>query len=317
MSDPATHAVFLSYARDDAAAARRIAEALRSAGLEVWFDENELRGGDVWDAKIRKQIDTCALFLPVISAHTQERSKGYFRLEWKLAVDQTHLLAEGVPFIAPVVIDDTKESAAIVPPEFMRVQWTRLPGALPTPEFVGQVKRLLEGKVAPVSDRRLGSTPTNDPGQRPVLPRKSIPGWTWGALAAVVVAVAFGLFRKSEPPPTAAAAANPQSASPAPSSPLPAPAAKPSLADKSIAVIPFTNMSEEKDSAFFTDGIHEDILTNLALIRELRVVSRTSVMQYRATTKPMKQIAYEREVGEDVLVDAVGEERAVLLLAHV
>ncbi len=83
-----------------------------------WFDENELRGGDTWDAKIRKQIDACTLFVPVISTHTQERTKGYFRLEWKLAVDQTHLLAEGVPFIAPVVIDDTRESAAVVPPEF-------------------------------------------------------------------------------------------------------------------------------------------------------------------------------------------------------
>lgn len=54
MPDPLPKAVFLSYARDDAAAARRIAEALRSSGLEVWFDENELRGGDTWDAKIRK-----------------------------------------------------------------------------------------------------------------------------------------------------------------------------------------------------------------------------------------------------------------------
>ncbi|MDP2136497.1 MAG: toll/interleukin-1 receptor domain-containing protein, partial [Candidatus Didemnitutus sp.] len=133
MSD-ATKAVFLSYAHDDAAAARRIADALRSAGIEVWFDENELRGGDSWDAKIRQQIDACALFLPIISASTQERSKGYFRLEWKLAVDQTHLLAAGVPFVAPVVVDGTAENAAIVPTEFMRVQWTRLPGGLPTPQ---------------------------------------------------------------------------------------------------------------------------------------------------------------------------------------
>ena len=64
MSDT-TKAVFLSYARDDAAAARRIAEALRASGLEVWFDENELRGGDSWDQKIRRQIKECALFVPV------------------------------------------------------------------------------------------------------------------------------------------------------------------------------------------------------------------------------------------------------------
>src|SRR5579862_5783327 len=128
-----SQAVFVSYARDDAAAARRVAEALRSRGIEVWFDENELRGGDAWDAKIRKQIDECDLFIAVISRNTEERAKGYFRLEWKLAVDQMHLLAAGVPFVLPVAIDDLREDAARVPPEFLRVQWTRLPGGLPTP----------------------------------------------------------------------------------------------------------------------------------------------------------------------------------------
>jgi hypothetical protein len=141
-------AVFLSYAREDAAAAGRIADALRSHGVEVWFDQSELRGGDAWDAKIRKQINECMLFLPVISRTTQDRGKGYFRLEWKLAVEQTHLMAEGMAFLAPLVIDDTAESSAIVPPEFLRVQWTRLPGALPTPAFVEQVKRLLERNSA-------------------------------------------------------------------------------------------------------------------------------------------------------------------------
>jgi len=66
------------------------------------------------------------------------------------------------------------------------------------------------------------------------------------------------------------------------------------MTHKSIAVLPFANMSDEKTaSAFFSDGVHEDILTNLALIAELRVVSRTSVMQYRAATKPIKQIGTE------------------------
>lgn len=52
MSD-ASKAVFLSYAHEDAAVVRRIAEVLRAAGIEVWFDESELRGGDAWDANIR------------------------------------------------------------------------------------------------------------------------------------------------------------------------------------------------------------------------------------------------------------------------
>jgi hypothetical protein len=83
VSEP-SQAVFLSYASQDAAAALRICEALRAAGIEVFLDQSELRGGDAWDQKIRQQIQACALFMPVVSQHTQERLEGYFRLEWKL-----------------------------------------------------------------------------------------------------------------------------------------------------------------------------------------------------------------------------------------
>ena len=86
-------AIFLSYASQDAEAARRICEALRAAGVEVWFDRSELRGGDAWDQKIRQQIKDCALFVPLISAHTEARPEGYFRLEWHLADQRTHLMA--------------------------------------------------------------------------------------------------------------------------------------------------------------------------------------------------------------------------------
>ena len=56
-------AVFLSYASQDSEAARRICDALRPAGIEVWFDQSELRGGDTWDQMIRRQIRECALFV--------------------------------------------------------------------------------------------------------------------------------------------------------------------------------------------------------------------------------------------------------------
>ena len=94
-----TPAVFLSYASQDAEAARRICEALRANGIEVWFDQSELRGGDAWDASIRKQIKECVLFVPIISANTESRSEGYFRLEWKLAVDRSHLRSDDQPFL--------------------------------------------------------------------------------------------------------------------------------------------------------------------------------------------------------------------------
>jgi pimeloyl-ACP methyl ester carboxylesterase len=64
-------AVFLSYASQDAEAARRICEALRGAGIEDWRDQSELRGGEAWDAAIRRQIQACALLMPIISANTR------------------------------------------------------------------------------------------------------------------------------------------------------------------------------------------------------------------------------------------------------
>ena len=55
-----SHAVFISYASQDAEAAQKICEALRAAGIEVFLDQSELRGGDAWDQKIRHEIHDCA-----------------------------------------------------------------------------------------------------------------------------------------------------------------------------------------------------------------------------------------------------------------
>ena len=285
---PAAGAVFLSYAREDADIARRIAEALRAFGVEVWFDQNELRGGDAWDTKIRTQIKTCALFVPLISQGTEARSEGYFRREWKLAIDRTHDMAGGKAFIVPVVIDATRETDASVPEEFMRYQWTRLTDGVPTPEFVMQVKRLLEApKKSPANAAAKFSPPTPASAHAPTpAASPSRQPMVFGAIAIVAVAAAiyFALRPAAKEPVVSATPAKPAAA--------PTPAA-PAINEKSLAVLPFTNMSEEKDSGFFSDGIHEDILTNLALIRELHVVSRTSVMQYRGTTKTIRQIAQE------------------------
>jgi TolB-like protein/Tfp pilus assembly protein PilF len=300
MSDSSTHtggrAVFLSYAREDTNAARRIAEALRGFGIEVWFDQNELRGGDQWDARIRSQIKSCTLFIPIISATTQARDEAYFRLEWKLADDRSQLMAPGKPFIVPVVIDATSETGAIVPDSFARAQWTQLSDGNPSTGFIEQVKHLLEVPKKPALKPDQPRPPTLPPHFREaaqaraataVVPKKSLsPAVAFGALAVVAISAAAVFMATRKP------ALSPAVAAVVPAAPVPAP--KPvRLADKSVAVLPFTNMSEEKDNAFFADGVHEDVLTNLALIRELRVVSRTSVQSYRGTNKPMKQIAEE------------------------
>ena len=175
-------AAFLSYASEDAVAAARICEALRSAGIEVWFDLSVLRGGDAWDYRIRQLIHDCALFMPVISAQTQERLEGYFRLEWKLAVDRSHLMAVQKPFLVPVVIDGTRDQDAHVPDPFRATQWTRIPGGETPPAFCEQIKALLSGGQIPVHT-------SGSPGQVHHAPPHD-KRFRWVAVAAVGALVA-------------------------------------------------------------------------------------------------------------------------------
>ena len=155
-----TQAIFLSYASQDADAARRICDALRAAGLEVWFDQNELRGGDAWDASIRKQIKECTLFVPIVSENTQQRPEGYFRLEWKLAVDRSHLMVDTHAFFFPVVLGSVSQPAALVPDKFRERQWSRLNDDSAVKAFAAQIAKLASGSASPSK---------NTPGTAPIL----------------------------------------------------------------------------------------------------------------------------------------------------
>jgi TolB-like protein len=269
-------AVFLSYAREDSEAARRIADALRAFGLEVWLDQSELRGGDSWDAKIKTQIRTCALFLPIISGHTQKRAEGYFRREWKFGVERTHDMAAGTAFVVPVVIDDTQESSALVPEEFMRFQWTRLPHGVPTSHFVDQIKQLIQNPRMSTAPERARSqaVPPQAPSATPVTKKGASLGfWAVGGavVVGVVLAVAFFLTRRPDAPVVTAATTTQTKAQ----------EAAPQAIDKSIAVLPFANFSPDKDNEFFADGMQDEVITALAKIHDLKVISRTSVLAYR------------------------------------
>lgn len=146
--------VFLSYASEDANAAKRISDAFRAAGIDVWFDQSELRGGDLWQQSIQHQIRECRLFIPIISSATEARGEGFFRLEWKLAVDRSHLMASDRRFIVPVVIDETSPAHARIPDRFHEYQWIKLPAGEVTPQFMGRIGNLLTEVRSPPADPR-------------------------------------------------------------------------------------------------------------------------------------------------------------------
>src|SRR5204863_530941 len=101
-------------------------------------------------------IGGCALFVPIISANTQARLEGYFRIEWKLAAQRTHAMADEKAFLVPVVIDDTRDTEAKVPAEFKAVQWTRLRDEETHPGFAVRVRTLLvDGTPSPQGEQPL------------------------------------------------------------------------------------------------------------------------------------------------------------------
>jgi hypothetical protein len=137
---------FLSYATEDRAAARSLRDALSEGGIEVWYDESELGGGEAWDQKIRKQIRECDYFVPVISAQTEARLEGYFRREWRLAVERTLDMADDYLFLLPIVIDQTDQAHARVPEKFLSVQWLRAPGGQSTSALQALCRRIASGR---------------------------------------------------------------------------------------------------------------------------------------------------------------------------
>src|SRR5271154_4751032 len=156
-ADRAAPTVFLSYASEDRAAARRIGDALPDYGLEIWYDESELGGGDAWDQKIRKQIRDCDYFMALVSAQTEARHEGYFRREWRLAVERTLDMADDHLFLLPIVIDDTDQAVARVPEKFLTVQWLKVPGGRPTRALEALCHRVASGNTAEAKPSRARS----------------------------------------------------------------------------------------------------------------------------------------------------------------
>jgi TolB-like protein/Tfp pilus assembly protein PilF len=121
-------------------------------------------------------------------------------------------------------------------------------------------------------------------------PDEKIPQWSRRKFAALVVSVALLaggllLFQLSRNPASTSASE----------------AASERVTDKSVAVLPFENLSEDKANAYFVDGMQDEVITRLAKIAELRVISRTSTQRYRTRSANLAEIA--RELGVSHLVE--------------
>ena len=147
-------------------------------------------------------------------------------------------------------------------------------GVASVPEIAALADRLRREPVGAVPDAttRAESEPQPASIVAPIeSPRRGSRRWAWAAGIVLLVAGAIGAVWSRMP--------------------------RPADRDRSIVVLPFINMSADPDNEYFSDGLTEEVITRLAAIPGLKVISRTSAMHYKGTTKPLRMIADELDVG--------------------
>jgi hypothetical protein len=136
--------VFISYSSQNLEQAERLRRALDKAGIDTWFDKEQLESGDAWEYKISENIRRCAVFIPLLSQGVETRPEAFFRKEWSAALERRSGMAENLRFVLPVVLDDLPRDAPTVPGGIRALQWTSLPGGDPTPQFIEVVQALVK-----------------------------------------------------------------------------------------------------------------------------------------------------------------------------
>jgi hypothetical protein len=143
---PEHGAVFISFTSENRPLVEGMAQELTAAGVEVWLDSKDLQPGDAWKLRIERAIESCALFLVVISQesiHPDQRDR-YFWREWNIAHDRVRGHAPDLAFIIPVIVDDTALDGLsdILHKTFTDKQGIRLPGGHITPAFAERLQGL-------------------------------------------------------------------------------------------------------------------------------------------------------------------------------
>lgn len=134
-------AVFLSYASEDRGMAQALKEQLEAAHLDVWFDRDDLAGGDRFDASIRSQIQHCSVFVPLLSQRVRTPEPRFFRREWNYAVEVARTVPRTRVFLLPVALDDIPPTATELPEEFLDVHWERLEGGRASDRLIDALRR--------------------------------------------------------------------------------------------------------------------------------------------------------------------------------
>lgn len=113
--------VFISYASEDEETATKIVETFKNMGVSVWFDKKALEPADEYAEKIKKNIQKCKAFVPILSENVLTVNKRFFKREWTWAIDQSEWI-NPAPFIFPVTIDNIDIQNELIPQKFSSLQ---------------------------------------------------------------------------------------------------------------------------------------------------------------------------------------------------
>ncbi|MGC2031997.1 MAG: TIR domain-containing protein [Steroidobacteraceae bacterium] len=257
--------MFLSYASPDAAVANQVCEYLESHGVSCWMAPRDVKPGAAYADAIVRAINEASALVLVLSASAMasehvsrevERAASKHKQVVAFRVDATHLSAELEYFLS-------------------RSQWIDVPAL----GMAGALNKLVEavgqGGTAAHANPRLRGGGAGRSSINQAVGTASVAKRVVVAAAVVVVlgvggmlAVRFWQSKHAEVQAPAVAA----------------------ISDKSIAVLPFADLSEKHDQEYFADGLAEEVLALLATLPDLKVIGRTSSFQFKSQSADLRAI---------------------------
>jgi TolB-like protein/Tfp pilus assembly protein PilF len=248
--------VFISHSSNDKPIADAICDQLESEGIKCWIAPRDIEAGSDWTEGIIRGIDSCRVFVLVFSKSAN--GSEHVRREVAKAVS---LGLAVIPFRTENVNPSGSLSYFLGTVHWLDAIAPPLDKHLKT--LTDRVERLL------ASDRQSAASAADITPYPRIYPWQERVYWIVAAvLGGVVIVIGLWSFHQrlrsffTETP------------------------------SKSIAVLPFENISANQDDGYFADGVQDEILNNLAKIAQLKVISRTSVMQFRAGAKrDLREIA--------------------------
>ncbi|NNL88247.1 MAG: TIR domain-containing protein, partial [Marinicaulis sp.] len=263
--------IFISYASEDRQRVEKIASALEDAGFSVWWDR-KIASGAEFSSDIEQALREASVALVV----------------WSKASTESHWVKDEAVYardhgkLCPISLDGTAP-----PMGFRQIQcadFSSWRGNVQDPAF----RELLDVFTARTGESAARPAPSLD-----AKPSRPFPFALAGAGAAALLAFILGVVFLRGPGETPTSQTQPLAATNEQGN---AGADTAVRSDKSVAVLPFIDLSPNKDQEYFSDGLTEEILNSLARLPELKVTARTSAFYFKGKDIPVPEIAETLEV---------------------